>query len=137
MSSPSAQSSPGPAAVVVVRVGGPVSPDQARRLYAQLEAQLDERDPVCVLCRVHGLVDLSVLDVLARVALIVRRRHISVRVASTQGDLEGLLTLTGLASVVTVEAGGDSQTNSQGAGEAEPGEEGGVEKVVDVGDRPV
>jgi MFS superfamily sulfate permease-like transporter len=133
MSSPSARSSPGPAAVVVVRVGGPVSPGHAQRLYAQLAAQLDEQDPVCVLCRVTGLIDLSVLDVLARVALIARRRHISVRVASTQGDLEGLLTLTGLASVVTLESG----CASQSAGEAEPGEEGGIEKVVDVGDRPV
>ncbi len=126
---------------MVVRVGGPVSPDQAQRLYAKLEAQLDEQDPVCVLCRVHGLVDLSVLDVLARVGLLARRRHISMRVASAGDDLEGLLALTGLASVVTVESGCDSQTDSergsQRAGEAEPGEEGGVEKVVDVGDRPV
>jgi hypothetical protein len=79
--------------------------------------------------------------VLARVGLMARRRHISMRVASACGDLEGLLALTGLASVVTVESGcdsqGDSQDDSQGAGQAEPGEECGVEKVVDVGDRPV
>ena len=112
MSSSSAQSSPGPATVVVVRVSGPVSPERAQRLYAHLEAQLDEQDPVCVLCRADGLIDLSVLDVLARVALIARRRHTSVRVASTQGDLEGLLALTGLASVVTVESGCDSQADS-------------------------
>jgi ABC-type transporter Mla MlaB component len=121
-----------PAAVVVVRVGGPVSHDQARHLYAQLEAQLDTQDPVCVLCRIHGRTDLSVLDVLARVALIARRRHTSVRVASTNGELEGLLTLTGLASVVTVESAGDLEV----AGKAEAGEEGGVEEVVDVGDAP-
>jgi ABC-type transporter Mla MlaB component len=118
---------------VVVRVSGPVSSDQAQRLYAKLEAQLDEQDPVCVLCRVNGLIDLSVLDVLARVGLMARRRHISMRVASACEDLEGLLALTGLASVVSVESG----CESQGAGQPEPGEECGVEKVVDVGDRPV
>ena len=122
---------------MVVRVSGPVSADQAQRLYAKLEAQLDEQDPVCVLCRVQGLIDLSALDVLARVGLMARRRHISMRVASACGDLEGLLALTGLASVVTVESGCDSQTGLQSAGQAEPGEQCGVEKVVDVGDRPV
>jgi ABC-type transporter Mla MlaB component len=121
-----------PARVVVVRVTGPVSRDQAQDLYARLETQLDAQDPVCVLCRVHGHPDLSVLDVLARVALIARRRHTSVRVTSTNGDLEGLLALTGLASVVTVESGG----RLEAAGKAEPGEQGGVEEVVDVGDSP-
>ncbi len=113
-----------------MRVRGPVSPDQAQRLYARLQTSLDERDPVCLSCRVEGPADLSVLDVLARIALMAVRRHTSVRVTSARGDLEGLLTLTGLASVVTVE----SERRRKSAGKAEALEERGVEEVVDVGD---
>jgi ABC-type transporter Mla MlaB component len=121
-------SSQGAAGLVVVRVQGPVSRDQAQHLYARLQARLDARDPVCVLCRVQGPADLSVVDVLAHIALIAGRRHTSVRVSSTCGDLEGLLTLTGLASVVTVE--------SERGGKPEALEERGVEEVVDVDDLP-
>jgi ABC-type transporter Mla MlaB component len=125
-------SSPGSPRVVVVKLHGPVTADQARRLYAHLEAHLDARDPVCVLCRVEGKVDLSVVDVLARIALIAGRRHTSVRVSSTCGDLEGLLTLTGLASVLPVE----TVCELEAAGQPEALEERGVEEVVDVGDLP-
>ncbi len=116
------------AGIVVVQVRGPVSADQAQRLYARLEAHLDQQDPVCVLCRVLGPADLSVVDVLAHVALIAGRRRTSVRVSSACGDLAGLLTLTGLASVVTVE--------SESCRQPEAGEERRVEEVMDVGDLP-
>ena len=117
------------AGVVVVQVRGPVSADRAQHLYARLETQLDDRDPVCVVCRVQGLADLSVIAVLTRIALLARRRHASVRVTSTCSDLEGLLTLTGLASAVTVELERGRQP--------EASEEGGVEEVVDVDDLPL
>ncbi len=116
------------AGVVVVKVRGPVSADRAHRLCERLEAELLERDPVCVVCRVGGLADLSVLDVLARIALIAGRRRGAMRVSSTCGDLEGLLTLTGLASVVTVEL--------ERCGQPEPRKERGVQEVVDVDDLP-
>ncbi len=116
------------AGLVVVKVRGPVSTGRAHRLCERLEAALLEHDPVCVVCRVDGLADLSVLDVLARIALIAGRCRAAVRVTCTSGDLEGLLTLTGLASVVTVEL--------QRGGQPEPGKERGVQEVVDVDDLP-
>ncbi|HEX4429097.1 MAG TPA: STAS domain-containing protein [Frankiaceae bacterium] len=118
----------GAAGVVVVQVHGPVSRARADRLYERLEARFTERDPVCVVCRVAGFADLSVLDVLARIALMATRRHAAVRVTSTCGDLQGLLALTGLASVIKVE--------SECGGQPEACEERGVEEVVDVDDLP-
>jgi hypothetical protein len=118
----------GAARIVVVRVHGPVSAAGAHLVYERLEAQLDEHDPVCILCRVQGLADLSVIGVLARIALLATRRHAVVRVTSNCTDLPGLLALTGLASVVTFEL--------EPRGKPEAGEEGGVEEVVDVDDSP-
>lgn len=116
------------AAVVVVRVHGPVSPAGADLLLQRLTVRLMERDPVCVACQVQGYADLSVLDVLARIVLIAGRRHAAVRVTSACGDLPGLLALTGLASVITYEL--------ERGGQPEACEEGGVEEVVDVDDLP-
>jgi hypothetical protein len=118
----------GVATVVVVEVRGPVSRARASGLCERLEAQLAERDPVCVVCRVQGYADLSVLDVLARIALMASRRHAAVRVTSSCGDLPGLLALTGLAGVITLEL--------ERGGQAEAGEECGVQEVVDVDDFP-
>ncbi|HEX4017306.1 MAG TPA: STAS domain-containing protein [Frankiaceae bacterium] len=118
----------GTAGVVVVQVHGPVSRARARQLCERLEARLVERDPVCVVCRVQGFADLSVLDVLARIALLASRRHAAVRVTSARGDLQGLLALTGLAGVITLEL--------ERGGQAETGEECGVQEVVDVDDLP-
>ena len=119
----------GAADVVVVRVHGPVSPARADGLYERLQTQLDERNPVCVMCRVQGYADLSVLDVLARIVLMATRRHAVVRVTSTCGDLPGLLALTGLAGVITYEL--------ERGGQPETCEERGVEEVVDVDDLPL
>ena len=118
----------GAAAVVVVRVRGPVSRARADLLLERLHARLVERDPVCVVCRVQGYTDLSVLDVLSRIVLLARRRHAAVRVTSGCGDLPGLLTLTGLAGVITLE--------SECGGQPEACEEAGVQEVVDVDDLP-
>ena len=118
----------GAAEVVVVRVHAPVSRARARGLCERLEARLTAQDPVCVVCHVQGFADLSVLDLLARIALMASRRHAALRVTSACGDLPGLLALTGLAGVITLEL--------ERGGQAEPGEEGGVEEVVDVDDLP-
>jgi hypothetical protein len=60
--------------------------------------------------------DLSVVDELARLQLAARRLGCSIRLRDGQGDLWGLLDLTGLG----VEVGG----------KPEGGEQGGVEEVV-------
>jgi hypothetical protein len=116
------------AGVVVVQMHGPVSPARADLLYERLQAQLDERDPVCVVCRVQGYADLSVLDVLARIVLMAARRHAAVRVTSACGDLQGLLALTGLAGIISYE--------SERGGQPETCEQRRVEEVVDVDDLP-
>ncbi len=118
----------GAATVLVVRVRAPISRARVLGLCERLEAHLAERDPVCVVCRVQGYADLSVLDVLARISLMASRRHAAVRVTSSCGDLPGLLALTGLAGVITLEL--------ERGGEPEPCEEGGVEEVMDVDDLP-
>ena len=115
--------------VVVVRMRPPVTPERAQLLYERLNDELARRDAVLILCRVDGGADLSVVDTLARIVLMATRRQVAVRVTSPCSDLRGLLALAGLASVITVEL--------ESAGQAEAGEEGGVEEVVDVDDLPL
>jgi MFS superfamily sulfate permease-like transporter len=112
--------------VVVVRVRGPVTRERAQRLYKRLDAELARPNAVCVICRVARTADMSVVDVLARIALIASRRQAALRVTTPCRDLKDLLTLTGLASLVSVEL--------ESLGEAEAAEEGGIEEVVDVDD---
>src|SRR5690348_9888179 len=112
--------------VVVVRVHGPVTRERAQRLYARLDAEIVRRDAVCVVCRGSGCADMSVVDALARIALIASRRQAAIRVRTPCSDLGNLLALTGLAGVVSVEL--------ESLGQPEAREEGGVEKVVDVDD---
>ena len=121
--------------VVVVRLHAPVTPERAQRLYTLLDAELVRRDAVCVVCRVAGGADLTVVDALARIALIASRRQAAIRVKTPCRDLGSLLALTGLASVVTVEPEPGSECGGlEHFGKAEAGEEGGVEEVVDVDD---
>lgn len=74
---------------------------------------------------VRGRVDLSVVDDLARIQLAARRMGCSMRLRDACGDLTALLAFLGLAQALL-----------QVVGEAEGGEEGGVEEVV-VADDPV
>jgi hypothetical protein len=104
----------------------PVRPERAARLYRRLNDELARHEAVLIVCRVDGRADLSVVGTLARITLMATRRQVAVRVTSPCSDLRGLLALTGLASVVTVEL--------ESAGQPEAGEEGGVEEVVDVDD---
>ena len=74
-------------------------------------------------------VTLATVDALARLQLAARRVGLTVRLAADEPELFRLLRLTGLdviAGVSALEAGR----------EAEPGEQPGVEEVVDVGDAP-
>jgi hypothetical protein len=123
-----------PADVVTVRVHGPLSAAQVRGLHERLEARLAGGDPPCsrtpkvVICCVDGCADVSVIDALARIALVATRNHAAVRVRSDAQELAGLLALTGLASVIRLELEPDRQ--------AETREKCGVEEVMDVDDPP-
>lgn len=75
-----------------------------------------------------GEVDLGVVDLLARIALLARRSGGEVRVLAAGSGLDDLLALTGLQDAVP--------PRLQPAGQAEAGEQPGVEEVVDVHELP-
>ena len=99
----------------MLELRGPVPPGRVPGLAARLAERL--RGDAVV--QVHGPVDLGVLDVLARLALAARRGGARLEVRGGE-DLAGLVRLTGLGLVV------------QPLGQAEAGEQRGVEEVVDV-----
>ncbi len=103
----------------VLALRGPVAPAEVRALAERLAGRL-HADAVV---EVGGTVDVGVVDVLARLALVARRRGVRLRVRADEG-LAGLLALVGLRAVV------------QPLGEPEAGEQRGVEEVVDVLDPP-
>jgi hypothetical protein len=80
---------------------------------------------------VRGPIDLSVVDDLARLQLAARRMGCSLKLRDTCGELTALLAFLGLAQAVA-----GATVGLQVVGEAEGGEEGGVEEVV-VPDDPV
>ncbi|MEA2973423.1 MAG: hypothetical protein QOG82_1881 [Actinomycetota bacterium] len=81
---------------------------------------------------VRGGVDLSVVDDLARLQLAARRLGCSIKLRDPSGELTALLAFLGLARAISGSTGAVLQV----VGEAECGEERGVEEVV-VPDDPV
>ena len=81
---------------------------------------------------VHGPVDLSVVDDLARLQLAARRLGCSIKLREPSGELTALLAFLGLARAIAGSTGACLQV----VGQAEGGEERGVEEVV-VPDDPV
>lgn len=82
-------------------IRGPLSAGDVALLTAQIERLWQEGE--AVVCEVHGACDLGVVDALARVALLSRRRGTWLHVRVEQGDAEQVLDLTGLASAVRLE----------------------------------
>jgi hypothetical protein len=78
-----------------VQLRGPLTEHQAQQLCGRVEAQLSLGAPREIRCHVRGTVDLSIVDALARLALIAQRFGSCLDVRSG-GDLEALLVLTGL-----------------------------------------
>jgi len=83
-----------------VELRGPLTEHQAEQLCGRVEAQLSLGAPREIRCHIRGTVDLSIVDVLARLALIAQRLGRCLDVRSTGGDLEALLVLTGLEVIV-------------------------------------
>src|SRR5947209_6882173 len=99
--------------------------------------------PPCVVVDVrgYGTPDLVLVDVLARVRLVAGRLGARVQVLGATAELTQLLGALGLLRALAPEppppeAGEapEGRGGSEGGREAEPGEEPGVEEVVDVGD---
>ena len=84
-----------------------------------------------LLCQ--GRPDLSIVDELARMQLAARRLGCEIWLREACVDLSALLAFAGLADVVAV---GPRRRSLQVVGEAEGGEEGGVQKIV-VPDDPI
>ena len=82
--------------------------------------------------------DLALVDVVLRVVLQARRLGADVAVRGMSAPLAGLLRYTGLDGALggLVDPGVD-RAGSELGGQPEPGEEAGVEEVVDVLDAPV
>jgi hypothetical protein len=85
-----------PSPPVVVAVPAALSPGQARRVCARVEAQLARGGGDHVVCVLADAVDLGLVDLLARLTLIARRAGAVVRVLPHRHDLQVLLQLTGL-----------------------------------------
>ena len=86
---------------------------------------------------VHGPVDLSVVDDLARLQLAARRLGCSIKLRDPSGELTALLAFLGLARAIAGSTGPILEAVVlQVVGEAEGGEQRGVEEVV-VPDDPV
>ncbi len=106
---------------MVVALWLPLPAGEVRRLAESVHALLQGRHPV--VCDVRGPLDLDVLDLLARLRLAAARQHTDLSVRPW-GDWAGLLELAGLGGLLAP------------VGQAEAGEQRGVEEVVDVRDLP-
>ncbi|MCP9957598.1 STAS domain-containing protein [Streptomyces sudanensis] len=85
---------------IVLRVGGPVGPADARRLCGELTALLDRAAPgAAVVVDAARLTrpDLAAVDALARLHLTARRRGHPLTVRDAGPGLRALLSLAGLA----------------------------------------
>ena len=83
---------------LVVHLCAPVTPADLQRLCARVDDAHSEA--VVVECWLHGRPDASVVQALARVALVAHRSALAVRVRDDSGHLRPLLELCGLGDVL-------------------------------------
>ncbi|MCW2600739.1 MAG: hypothetical protein JWM02_2568 [Frankiales bacterium] len=113
---------------VVVDVCGPLGPAEVRQLCNRVQGLLLADGSRSVLCNLGSHPDLGAVDALVRLHLMARRLDVSLRVRATGEGLAALLDLTGLRDVVP--------EGLEPSGQAETGEQRGVEEVVHVHDPP-
>ena len=83
-----------------VELRTPLSPAARRRAHEHVRMLLSAGGADVVVCDVHGVADLGVVDVLARLSLTARRAGARLRVQAAGNDLAALLRLTGLGEQV-------------------------------------
>jgi hypothetical protein len=86
-----------PAEIIVIY--GPVDAEQASSID-QLVRHLLDRGAAEIVCDPQGRLDLSVVDIVARLRLITRRRGAVLRLRTGGGDIEDLLCFAGLDDIV-------------------------------------
>lgn len=110
----------------VFALGGVVVRSQIPALSAHLQALLTNDDNAAVICDVGALrrADLAAVEALARLQLTARRggRRLWLRRASP--ELRALLALTGLAEVLPLEPGRETEQREQPIGIEEEGDAG-------------
>lgn len=92
----------------VIAVNAPISPGAAKEILRQAKTLLVSRGYGEIICDVSGRPDLSLIDVLARLALLTQRSHacLRIRAVGSSGEaLAELLALTGLECVNRLQAG--------------------------------
>ena len=86
-----------------VSIHGPLAQHEATRICERVRALLGCDAARGVVCRIEGAVDLSTVDLLARLQLITQRHHASLEVRAGEKDLGALVALlafTGLEEVL-------------------------------------
>jgi ABC-type transporter Mla MlaB component len=123
---------PATARSVVLVVDGPIEPADVVPLCERVRAALARGDADVVTCDVGSLldVDLVTVDALARMLLTARRTGGSVQVRGASAELLRLLDLAGLTEIVPR----TNESPFEMVRQAEAGEQGRVEEVVDVHD---
>jgi hypothetical protein len=106
---------------VVVELRRTMTPADVARICGRVEVLLRHATPVRVAVRTA---DLAVVDAVARMQLLARSLDGLFDVTSTDDRFAELVELAGLTDLLQV------------GRQAEPGEQGGLEEVVDVGDPP-
>jgi hypothetical protein len=91
----------------VITVDAPISPGVAKEILRQAKTLLAASGYDEIICDVSGRPDLSLVDVLARLALLTQRSQACLRIRAVGASSEGLadlLALTGLECVNQLEA---------------------------------
>ena len=130
--------SPNSAARVFVNVHGPLAEQEARRVCDRVRVLLSRNAARGIICRIRGPIDLSVVDVLARLQLIAQRRNAWLQVSAADEDLRALIALlafTGLEGALR-EQFSRTDKRLEPRRQAEPSEKRRVEEVVNVDDLP-
>jgi ABC-type transporter Mla MlaB component len=92
---------PARSGIVVVTIGGPVTPGHVDGACAELRGVLIARDPERVVCDVAQVrrPDAATVDLLARLALIARRQGRQMALAGVPFELSDLLAFLGLGEI--------------------------------------
>ena len=87
---------------VLVVLHGPLDDAQSQAICDRAQLVLAAGSVRGVVCDLQGVVDLSVIDMLARLRLLTRRSGATLRMLSLEEDVESLLAYCGLDDAVNL-----------------------------------